>query len=149
MRQKDFLFFFGSGSIHLLAVRRFLYRGNVGLFQECFEKAAYLTDRVSGLSARHVQHRMWSVAQFSKSFLSWWLHCRVSRCCREIFKVLRMAAVPPSLSTHSSQLEDSLVLPVGNHSNSRTPQPSCAVDQSPADTGFVGMFFSDPHCFLL
>lgn len=69
MRQKDFLFL-GSASIHLLAVRRFLHRGDVGLFQECFEKAAYLKDRVSGLSARRVQHRMWSVAQFSKSFLS-------------------------------------------------------------------------------
>lgn len=95
---KGFFLSFGSASIHLPRVFFNLSRQR---FEECLEKAADVTDRVSGSLACYVQRRMWSVAQFSKSFLSWWLHCRVSRCCREIFKVLCMVAVPPPGHTHT------------------------------------------------
>lgn len=80
---------------------RFFFSLSRQRFEECLEKAADVTDRVSGSLACYAQRRMWSVAQFSKSFLSWWLHCRVSRCCREIFKVLCMVAVPPPTHTHT------------------------------------------------
>lgn len=98
MRQKDFFYLL---VLHLFICHAFFFSLSRQRFEECLEKAADVTDRVSGSLACYVQRRMWSVAQFSKSFLSWWLHCRVSRCCREIFKVLCMVAVPPPGHTHT------------------------------------------------
>jgi len=53
-----------------------------------------------------------------------------------------MGTVP--LPACSSQLEDSSVLLVGNHSSSRTSEPFSTINQNPADTQF---FWPVQHFF--